>query len=123
MKIAIPVNNNSQTSEVSASFGRAPYFLIHDDSQGSTEIRENIAAQSAGGAGILAAQIVADSGAQVLLTPRCGQNAADVLKVAGVKLFKSLDGLNAMDNVKAFEEGRLLELNEIHKGFHGHSGE
>ncbi|NLC31763.1 MAG: dinitrogenase iron-molybdenum cofactor biosynthesis protein [Clostridiales bacterium] len=123
MKIAIPVNSNTTASEVATSFGRAPFYLIHDDSLDSTQLRENIAAHSAGGAGVLAAQIVVDSGAEVLLTPRCGQNAADVLKAAGIKLYKSLDNLSAMDNIKAFEEGRLTQLSEIHKGLHGQAGE
>lgn len=120
MKIAIPVNDNSQTPEVSASFGRAPYFLIYDDGVDKKEIIENPAAQSMGGAGVLAAQIVADSGAKVLLTPRCGQNAADVLKVAGVQMFKSIANISALQNIEAYVTGKLIPLNDIHPGFHGH---
>lgn len=120
MKITLPIETIDQTMTVSASFGRATHFLIYDDVSGESQIIENAAAQSAGGAGIQAAQLVVDSGAQVLLTPRCGQNAANVLLAAGIKLYKAIPGYGAMDNVKAFREGKLDELHEIHEGFHGH---
>ena len=123
MKIAIPVDSNSQTPNVSGSFGRAPYYLIHDDSEATNKLVENIAAQSAGGAGILAAQIIVDSGAQVVLTPRCGQNAADVLLAADIKMYKTQENLSAIDNIKAFKEDKLSQLSDLHKGLHGRAGE
>lgn len=120
MKIAIPVEDRGQDPTVSASFGRTAYFLIHDEETGSTQTVENTASQSAGGAGIKAAQTVADSGAEVLLTPQCGENAAKVLLSAGLKLYKTKPGLSAMGNIQAFGKGELEELYEIHEGFHRH---
>lgn len=120
MKIAVPIETIETTMTVSASFGRATHFLIYDEESAASQTLENTAALSAGGAGIQAAQLIVDSGAQVLLAPRCGQNAANVLLAAGIRLYKSIPGLSAMGNVKAFKEGKLDELSEIHEGFHGH---
>lgn len=120
MKIAIPAESAGHDPAVSTSFGRAAYFLVYDEETGSIQTLENTAAQSAGGAGIKAAQTVADSGAEVLLTPQCGENAAKVLLAAGLKMYKTSPGLSVMDNVQAFREGKLEGLTEIHEGYHGH---
>jgi predicted Fe-Mo cluster-binding NifX family protein len=106
---------------VSMSFGRAPYFLIYD-----TESRENIfvsnsAATSQGGAGIKAAQNIVDNKVSALLTPRCGENAAEVIKAAEIKIYKTIND-SIRDNIEAFDEGKLPLLEEIHAGFHGHGG-
>ena len=74
MRIAIPLDENKQ--DVCIVLARAPYFLFWED--GKDTILENPAAQAHGGAGIQAAQFLVDNGVNVLITVRCGQNAADV---------------------------------------------
>ncbi|NLH59475.1 MAG: dinitrogenase iron-molybdenum cofactor biosynthesis protein [Clostridiales bacterium] len=118
MKIAIPVDENNMDTRVSVSYGRAPYFLIYDIESEKASFVENRAAVSRGGAGIIAAQLIADSKVQALLTPRLGQNAADVLSVADIKVYKARPTL-AKDNIKAFIDGELSQLEEVHPGFHG----
>lgn len=119
MKIAIPVNEKNMNGGVCVSFGRAPYFLVHDTESKEDTFLENTAAASAGGAGIKAAQFVVDSKADILLTPRCGENAADVLKAGNVKLYKTMNE-SIEDNIKAFNDEKLEILDELHAGFHGH---
>ena len=121
MKIAIPADEKNMGTGVCMSFGRAPVFLIYDTDRKEGIFLDNGAAASAGGAGIKAAQAVADSGAEALLTPRCGENAADVLCAAGVKIYKTA-GVSARENIDAFIAGKLSLLEEIHAGFHGHRG-
>ena len=121
MKIAIPVDNKSLDSNVSASFGRSSYFLIYDTESKESSFIENTAVHSSGGAGIKAAQTIVDSGAKAVLTPRCGQNAAEVLKGAGIELYKSVSG-NAEENITAYADKKLSVLDEIHSGFHRHGG-
>lgn len=118
MKIALPVDNKSMESNVCASFGRAPYFLVYDTETKESVFVENTAASSTGGSGIMAAQIVADLGVNALLTPRCGQNAADVFRSADIKLYRANTN-SAKDNLEAFIQGELLLLEEFHAGFHG----
>lgn len=119
MKIAIPVDHENMETNVCISFGRTPYFMIYDSETKGTQFMDNSGAASQGGAGIKAAQAIVDSGASVLLTPRCGEKAAEVLNLAKVTLYKTTEG-SAMDNIHAFIEGKLSFLEEIHAGFHNH---
>ena len=121
MKIVIPVDEKTLESDVCASFGRTPYFLIHDTETKESVFIDNSAAASTGGAGIKAAQTIVDNKANVLLTPRCGENAVDVLKSADIKIFKTTSA-SAKDNIDDFINGKLSLLDEIHAGFHGHGG-
>ena len=121
MKIAIPVEEKTLESSICASFGRTPYFLIYDTETKESTFIDNGAAASTGGAGIKAAQTVVDQKANILLTPRCGENAADVIKSADIKIFKTTSA-SVKDNIAAFVDGKLPLLDEIHAGFHGHGG-
>ena len=121
MKIAIPVDEKNLKSKVCVSFGRAPYFLIYDKDTKENKIIENSAARSTGGAGIKAAQMIVDSKADVLLTPRCGENAANVLDAANIKIYKNIDS-SVKKNIDDFISGNLSLLDEIHSGFHGQGG-
>jgi len=121
MKIVIPVDEKTLESDVCASFGRTPYFLIHDTETKESVFIDNSAAASTGGAGIKAAQTIVDNKANVLLTPRCGENAADVLKSADIKIFKTTSA-SAKGNIDDFIDGKLSLLDEIHAGFHGQVG-
>ena len=121
MKIAIPVDEKALESNVCVSFGRTPYFLIYDVETKESIFIDNSAATSTGGAGIKAAQIIVDNKADVLLTPRLGENAAEVLKPAEIKIYKTTFA-SVKDNIDAFIDGKLSLLDEIHAGFHGHGG-
>jgi len=117
MKIAIPVDEKNIDAKVASSFGRATYFLIYDVTSKSESFVENEALQSKGGAGIKAAQTIVDSGAGILLTPRLGENAADVVQGAEIKIYKTTDG-SAKENINAFIDGKLDILDEFHEGKH-----
>ena len=119
MKIAMPINEKRVDSGVCISFGRTPYFLVHDTETKENLFIENTAAKSTGGAGIKAAQLIADNGADAVLTPRCGENAAGVLQNAGIKMYKTV-GDSVESNIKDFISGNLSLLEEIHAGLHDH---
>lgn len=119
MKIVIPVEENE--TEICPSFGRAPQFYIYDTDTQMGSVVENDAINAPGGAGIKAAQTVIDLGAEAVLVPRCGENAAKVFMAANVKLYESV-GLSVVENIQAFLEQKLAILTNIHPGFHGHGG-
>ena len=121
MKIAIPVDEKNMETNICVSFGRTPYFLIYDLEAKEGTFLNNSAATEAGGAGIKAAQTIVDNKVDALLTPRCGENAANVLKAANIKIFKT-KGISVKENLDAFAAGKLPLLYEIHAGFHGHGG-
>ncbi|MGI6642443.1 MAG: NifB/NifX family molybdenum-iron cluster-binding protein [Bacillota bacterium] len=106
MRIAVPIDEKDSKS-VSISFGRAQYFLIYDTETKESVILDNgVATSASGGAGILAAQFLVDNRVSALITPRCGQNAANVLEAAGVKVYKTT-GTSVNDNIDAFRTETL----------------
>lgn len=121
-KIAMPVNGitaaNLADISVNRSFGRAPYFLIYDAGTQESSFLQNSAAGNPGGAGIKAAQLIVDQQITALLTPRCGENAANILQSAGITLYQTIDA-SVEENINAFINGELLLLEDIHPGFHG----
>jgi predicted Fe-Mo cluster-binding NifX family protein len=121
MKIAIPVNENSMSSAICPSFGRTPYFLIYNVDTKESKFLDNEAASKQGGAGIKASQVLVDQGVDAIITPRCGENAADVLKAANIKLYRTINA-SIKDNIEAFERNKLELLFDIHPGFHNHGG-
>jgi len=118
MKIAIPVEEKNLETKICISFGRTPYFLVYNTENKNSTFLDNSAMNSSGGAGIKAAQTLVDNEINVLLTPRCGENAANVLMAADINIYKTLN-TSAKDNINAYLNGELNHLNEIHKGFHG----
>lgn len=121
MKIAMPVDDKSIETNISQSFGRAPYFLIYDTESKESIFLDNSAAASQGGAGIKAAQTIVDNQVAALLTPRCGENAAEVINKANIQMFKVIND-SIEDNVNALKDGKLSLLVDIHAGFHNHGG-
>jgi predicted Fe-Mo cluster-binding NifX family protein len=118
MKIAIPSEGQMLESPVCRSFGRTLYFIVADTDTEKFQVIDNKAVAEQGGAGIKAAQTIADSGAQAVVVFHCGQNAADVLKAANIQLWKAVPG-TAAENIEKFRKGELGRLGEIHPGFHG----
>lgn len=121
MKIAIPVDEKNMETSICISFGRTPYFLIFETETKESLFLDNSAVASQGGAGIKAAQALVDNDVKALITPRCGENAADVIKAANIKMYKTINN-SVNDNINAFNEGKLSLLGEIHAGFHNHGG-
>ncbi len=116
MRVVIPVNEDGDTP--CPSFGRAPLFWVADTERGTVDVLENAAARSEGGAGIRAAQAVVDLKAGALIAPRLGENAANVLKAAGIQLYRPKFG-GTQANLGALLAGTLPPLTAIHPGFHG----
>lgn len=117
MKIAIPTEKNDMQAPVCPSFGRTPAFMVYSTETKTAEYLDNSAAAATGGAGIKAAQALADAGVNIVLTPRCGENAAEVLRAAGIEMYKTGEGSLAQ-NIQLFEQGSLPRLTEIHAGLH-----
>lgn len=118
MIISIPVDEENLETKVSISFGRTNYFMLYDTDKEEASFIDNSAIASSGGAGIKAAQILVDNKVDAILTPRCGQNASDVLEGANIKLYKTTEP-SAKENIDKFLNDELILLDEIHPGHHG----
>ena len=119
MKIAIPVEQNQIQTIISASFGRAPFYLIHNTENNQNEFIDNSALLSQGGAGVKAAQILLDQNVDVLIAPRCGENAALLLREGGVSLYKN-NSEQPEKLIESFKQSQLELLIDIHAGYHNH---
>ena len=121
MLVAIPVEEKSLEAGVCISFGRTPYFMLYNLEKGEYSFVENSAANSQGGAGIKAAQKLVDLKVDKIITFRCGENAATVLKGGNIKLYKA-KSVSIKENIQGIKDNSLEELKEIHAGFHNHGG-
>jgi len=107
MKIAVTSKTTNLDSEVDPRFGRAAYILIVDSETLEFEAldnKENVNALK--GAGIQAARMVSDKGADVLLTGFCGPNAFKAMKAANIGVANNASG-SVRDAVKAYLDGEL----------------
>lgn len=119
MIIAIPVDEQNLNSNVCISFGRAPFFALYNTETKECKYLDNSAISAQGGAGIKAAQKLLDEKADILITIRCGENAAEVFD-GNVKIFKSQD-VTVKENIDLFLDNKLDILSNIHPGFHNHN--
>lgn len=107
MKVAVTAKGTALTDEVDPRFGRAPYILIVDVETMEYEAFDNSENVNAfKGAGIQAATMVADKGAEVLLTGFCGPNAFRTVQAAGMKVVNDVSG-TVQDAVLSFKEGAV----------------
>ena len=118
MRIAIPVSGASLEGSVFDSLGRAPWFYLYDTGVTRGRFVRNVAPDAAGGAGVLAAQLLVDQEVDAVLTPQCGKNAAEVFGSAKIRLVRTR-GSGITENLSEFVQGQLEDLTEIHAGRHG----
>lgn len=105
-KIAISSEGPDLDAQVDPRFGRAAGFAIVDPDTLAYEYVDNGASQvMAQGAGIQAAEIVAATGARVLLTGFVGPKAFQALSAAGIKIGQNVDNLTVREAVKRFQAG------------------
>jgi predicted Fe-Mo cluster-binding NifX family protein len=107
MIIAITAKGNDLQGEVDPRFGRANHFLIVDSENMRFEVVENEQNLSLPqGAGIQAAQVVANHRAEVVLTGNCGPKAFKNLEAAEIKVVVGVSG-RIEDAIRAYLQGDL----------------
>lgn len=107
-KIAVSSDGPDLDTRVDPRFGRAAGFVIIDPATMAFEYVDNGTSQvMAQGAGIQAAEIVAATGARVLLTGYVGPKAFQALSAAGIKIGQNVDNLTVREAVKRFQAGEV----------------
>ena len=110
MKIAITTSGNSLDSALDQRFGRAAAFLIYDLEQQSFTVIDNQQNLSAAqGAGIQAAETIANQEVDALLTGHCGPKAFRVLQAAGIKVYNT-DAKTVQEALDLFRQNKLKEV-------------
>lgn len=113
MRVAITSYGKDLASKMDKSFGRAKWFIIVDTEMGSFEVHSNEQNVSAPqGAGIQAAQNVANLGVEVLLTGNVGPNAFRTLSAAAIRICVIKGDVTVGQALDEWEDGNLPEATE-----------
>ena len=86
MKLCVSAVYGSLEAHVDPRFGRCQYFIFVESDTMAFEVVPNKAASAGHGAGIQAAQTVANHGVRLVLTGNVGPNAFRALSAAGIKV-------------------------------------
>ena len=108
MKICVTATGRDLNAQVDPRFGRCQYFVIVDSDTMAFEAMANEAIAAPGGAGIQAAQVMVNKGANVVISGNIGPNAFQVLSTAGVKIATGAYG-TVQEAVEMYKTGRLSE--------------
>jgi predicted Fe-Mo cluster-binding NifX family protein len=92
MKVAISATRPSLEAPVDSRFGKSRYLIFLDSETMEFEAVENPNLMSLTDSGGQMARLVANEGAQLLLTGQCGPQAREVLSKAGIQVFTEVKG-------------------------------
>jgi predicted Fe-Mo cluster-binding NifX family protein len=117
MKICVTATANSLDAQIDPRFGRCSYLVIVDSETMQFEAIPNMAAGAAGGAGIQAAQTIANKGVKLLITGNVGPKAFQALLAAGIEIVTGAFG-PVRDAVEKFKRGELKKTGAPTVGGH-----
>ena len=106
MKICVTSTGNSLEAQIDPRFGRCSYFVIVDSETMQFEAVPNMAASASGGAGIQAAQTVANKGVKLLITGNVGPKAFQALASASIEVATGAFG-TVREAVEKYKRGEL----------------
>ena len=112
MKLCVTSSGQGLEDAVDPRFGRCQYFIIIDTESMQFEAIENPAMNAGGGAGTQAGQLVANKGAEVVLTGNVGPNAFNTLQAAGLKIVVGLSGITVGQAIEVFKTGNYQYVND-----------
>jgi len=106
MKICVSATGSNLEAQLDPRFGRCLYLVVVDSETMQFEAIPNMAAGATGGAGIQAAQVIADKGVKVVITGNVGPNAFGALSAAGIEIVTGASGV-VKEVVEKFKKGEL----------------
>jgi len=106
MKVAVSSTGGSLDSALDPRFGRCSVFLIVDTETMKHQAVSNSSIGAAHGAGIGAAQAVAQLGVKAVITGQVGPNAHMALSQAGITVYTGASG-TVKTAVEQFKSGTL----------------
>ena len=108
MKVCITSVGPDLDSQVDPRFGRCQYFLIVDEKGKLVKSMPNEGVQAMRGAGITAAQIVANEKVEIVITGNIGPNAFLVLNQVGIKIYLGVLNMTSEKALEMFNQGKLI---------------
>jgi predicted Fe-Mo cluster-binding NifX family protein len=106
MKICVSATADNLEAQLDPRFGRCLYLIVVDSETMQFEAIPNMAAGATGGAGIQAAQTIANKGVKVVITGNVGPNAFGSLSAAGIEIVTGASG-TVKEVVEQFKKGQL----------------
>ena len=107
-KVAVTAEGPHLDARIDPRFGRAAGFVVADPDTMAFDYVDNGGSQVlAQGAGIQAAEIVAGTGAVVLLTGFVGPKAFQALSAAGIAVVQNLDNLTVREAIQSYRNGKV----------------
>jgi len=108
MKIAISSSGKDLHAQIDPRVGRCQYFIFIDPETMEFEALDNGGLTAMGGAGVQAAQLIAQKGANTLITGNIGPNAASALSASGIKVYL-VPGGTVKEVIEGYKTGSLRE--------------
>lgn len=121
MKVLVSSTGSEIESPVSPVFGRAPYYLLVDTEDMSSQSYINPATAQSSGAGVEASQFVLEKEPDVVISSNIGPNAYRVLQAAEVPCF-NVEGGSVKEAVEAFSREELSLLGQANASSHSGMG-
>jgi len=119
MKIAVSSQGPGLDSQVDPRFGRAAGFVIVDQETMEHSYLDNgVSRAMAQGAGIQAAELIAQSGVGVVLTGYVGPKAFQALAAAEIIGGQDMEGLTIREAVERFKDGQVKVADQPNKPGH-----
>ena len=101
MKVAISSNSKNIDSMVSGSSGRAPYYLIFENSK-LIKTLKNPFRFGGGGAGFGVVEVLSDENVEMVISGKFGKNMKGALKSKGIK-YKEMSDITIKEALKMIE--------------------
>lgn len=109
MLVAVSSTGAALESPMDQRFGRTAFFVVIDTDTMEYEAMENAGNRSESGAGIAAAQSVAEKGVTAVITGNIGPNAMEVLHAAKIGISRGQPA-SVRENVLRFKRGELATI-------------
>jgi len=108
MKIGIPATGETLEAVIDPRFGRCKFFVIVDTDTMEVRAVSNSGGKAGEGAGIQAAQTLANEDVQAVIGANFGPNAFMTLKYADIKVYNG-EG-TVLQVIEQFKKGELQEM-------------
>jgi predicted Fe-Mo cluster-binding NifX family protein len=108
MKVAVSATGKDLNCQIDPRFGRCQFFVFVDPETMEFEALENEGLMAMGGAGVQAAQLIVQKGANALITGNLGPNAASALSASGIKVYL-VPGGTVKEVIDGYKTGSLRE--------------
>jgi predicted Fe-Mo cluster-binding NifX family protein len=99
MKVAITSTGNSVESKIDPRFGRCAYFVIYNTDTNDVEFIPNPNKNASNGAGPASVQLVADNGAQKIVSGEFGMKIKSILDSLSIQMIVMKDHQKSVQNI------------------------